>query len=105
MINEQISATNYCIFVRIGKTTAIRRIAVRENSLSRHYLDPYEVPLKHLGPSQHYRIEGFTGGPLIGPPLCRETQVSRAADVIFCSLVSWVEFFLIFYEVKILFIG
>ena len=54
----------------------ISRIAVREIETQ------LRDPLKTLGPSQHNRIEGFEGGPQLGPPLCRETPASRIADVI-----------------------
>ena len=49
-------------YSQTGKTTAIRRIAVLETSLSRHH----GTPLKLLEPSQHYRIEGLNGN-LRGP--------------------------------------
>ena len=42
-----------------ANTTSIRRAAVRETGLS---LTEDTPPLKPLGPSQHYRIEGFRGG-------------------------------------------
>ena len=46
--------------LRNRKATANRRIdIVRETGVSRHHEDP----LKPLGPSQHYRIEGLKGGP------------------------------------------
>ena len=47
---------------------------------------PLRAPLKPLGPSQHH-WEDY-GGPLIGPPLFRETPVSRTANVIFSSLLN-----------------
>ena len=49
-------------FIQTGKTTAIRRVAVRETIAS------FDIKLVHLrgalellGPSQHYRIEEFKG--------------------------------------------
>ena len=42
---------NYGIRERSGKTTAIRRVAVRETSVSRHHGDLDEGTLK---PSVHY---------------------------------------------------
>ena len=44
-------------------------------------------PLKPRGLLQHYRIEGFKGGPLIGSPLCRETPSSQIASLIFVVLL------------------
>jgi len=53
--------------VQTGKTTPIRRTAVRETGVSWHHggliEGPHEIP--HI--SQHYRIEGFKGGPQLGP--------------------------------------
>ena len=46
---------------RTEKTTAIRRIAVRETNVSQHHKGPIEGPLKPLGPSQHYCCKGFEG--------------------------------------------
>ena len=47
--------------IQTGKTTVIRRIVVRETSVSRHHRDRIEAPLKPIGLSQHYCIEGFKG--------------------------------------------
>ena len=66
---------------RYGKTTAIRLIAVRETGVSRHHGGSFEGPPETPRTSEYYRIEGFKWGPLIGPPLCRETPVSRTANV------------------------
>ena len=44
-----------------GKRTTIRRTAVRETGITRHNGDPIEGP---SGPSKHYRIEEFKGGPI-----------------------------------------
>ena len=71
---------------RTGKTTNIRRIAVREASVSRHHGGAFKAHPNTHRISEHYRIEGFNGGSLISPPLCRETRVSRTADVSFSSL-------------------
>ena len=43
-----------------GKTTAIRRIAVRETHESRHHMGAPENPQTI---TQYYRIEWFGGGP------------------------------------------
>ena len=48
------------IFGQTGRTAAImRRIAVRGSSASCHCGSPFEGSLNPLGPSQHYRIEGY----------------------------------------------
>jgi len=46
---------------RLEKKTAIRRIAVRETSVSRYHRGPIEGPPKVPHSSHHYRIEGFKG--------------------------------------------
>jgi len=46
------------VFTQTGKTTAIRRIVVRETSVSRYQGGPIKCPLKPSGISYHYRIEG-----------------------------------------------
>ena len=51
---------------RAGKTTAIRRTAVRETGASLHHWGPIEALLKPLGPKQHYNIKEFKG-PSLGP--------------------------------------
>ena len=45
------------------KTTAIRRIALRETSVCRHHGGPIEgiPPETSRTTTQHYRIEGFKG--------------------------------------------
>ena len=59
----------HLIVLQSGKTTTIRRIAVRETCISRHHGSPITGSLEPFGPLQDYRIEGFygLGGPLIGP--------------------------------------
>ena len=70
---------------RSGKTTAIRCIAVRETTVSRHHGEELRPPLKF--PVHHSTIIlRDLRGPLIGPPLCRETWVSRTANVSFSRL-------------------
>ena len=44
-----------------GKTTPIRRIAVRETGVSRHHEGLIEGPPETPQTSEHYRIEGFKG--------------------------------------------
>ena len=70
----------------IGKTTAIRRAAVREISASLGIMWALSrrrpVPDTSRTINALYRIEGFKG-PLIGLPLCRETPAYRIADVSF----------------------
>ena len=68
-----------------GKTTKIRRKAIREPNVSRSNMGPSRSPLKPIGPSQHYRIEGYKG-PRNWAPFCRKTPASRTADVSFSSL-------------------
>ena len=48
-----------------GQTTAIKHTVVREAkfTVSQHDGGPTESPMKPLGPSQHYSIEGLKGGP------------------------------------------
>ena len=67
---------------RLEKTKPIRRIAARETGFCRRHDGPTEDPLKLLGPSQHYGIEGFKGA-LNWLSSYWETPVSRTADVIF----------------------
>ena len=59
---------------RSGETTPIRRIAVRENGVSRHHGGVFEGSLKTIRTSQHYRIEGFKGGPQLGPNYAETRQ-------------------------------
>ena len=49
--------------MQTGKTTPIRRAAVRDTSVSWHH----EGLLKPLGPSQQYRIEVFEVSPQWSP--------------------------------------
>ena len=50
--------------VLTGKTIAIRRIAVRETSVSQHHVGTIKDPLQPLvHHSTIYRIEWFQGGP------------------------------------------
>ena len=48
---------------RTGKTTAIRRIAVKETSVSRHHGNPIEGLSESRRISQYYRIKVFMGSP------------------------------------------
>ena len=59
-----------------SKTTTIRRTAVRETAVSRHYGRPIEGPHEASQTSQHYGIEGFKGAKLY-----RESDVSQTTDV------------------------
>jgi len=61
---------------RLKKKTAIRRIAVRETGVSRHHGGSTKGPPKPIGPSQHYRIEGFKGGPQLVPIMPRDAFLS-----------------------------
>ena len=67
------------------KTAAIRRTAVRQTGVSRHYEGPVEVSPETSRTSQHYRIEGLMGA-YNWPSLCRETLVSQITNVGFVSL-------------------
>ena len=59
------------------------------NGISRHHGGSQ----KPCSTSQHCGIELLNDGPSIGPPLCRETSISRAWNMKFCSvrifLGSW----------------
>ena len=57
-----------------GKTTVIRRIAVRETGVSRHHEGTIAGPLKNLGSSQHSIVKMWLRGTLNWFPLCRETR-------------------------------
>ena len=54
----------------------IRRLAVQETGDSRYLGGPTEGPTEPLGPSQHYRIEGFKEGPLLYPIMPRHASLS-----------------------------
>ena len=55
-----------------GKTTVIRRIAVRETS----YTSNLRATLKSLGPLQHYFIEGLKEALNMAPTMPRDTSFS-----------------------------
>ena len=65
----RISMSLYC---QAGKTTVIRRVAVRETGVSRHN----GGPIKGNPSIILWWPEGLKGVPSIGPPWCRETPVS-----------------------------
>ena len=46
------------------------------------------APLKPLELSQHYRVEGFEGAPIIGPLSFQETLVARTGNVSFLVWTS-----------------
>ena len=54
------------------------------DNVSYHHGSLMESPIKPLGPSLQYYIEGLRGAS-IGSQVCRETLVSRTADVYFQS--------------------
>ena len=85
MSNEcQAGETTYS-YSRDRYSTAIRRTAIRETSISRHHGGPMKGSTETLQLLHHYHIEGL--GKEEGPKLlCRETIISRTADVIFSSL-------------------
>ena len=58
------------------ETTPIRRTAVRETGLSRHHGDLIESTIALWGLRE----------ALIVPPLCRDTQISRTAEMSFPSV-------------------
>ena len=64
------------------KKTTIRRIAVRQTSVSLHQGRQIEGPLK-LPIHQSTIVLRYLGGLLIDAPLCRETPVCRTANVCF----------------------
>ena len=67
---------------RLGKSTAIRRIGVRETSGSRHHGDKLRTPLERLWPLQHTIVFGGLKGALNLYPIM---PISRTADVNFFS--------------------
>ena len=72
-----------------GKTTAMRRAAVRGNGVSRHHGTQLRVPLKTLGPSQHYSIGMFKRGLQLGPNYAERHQPLGQPMGFFFSLVSY----------------
>ena len=66
------SSRDYILCVQAGKTTAIRRAAVRETGVFWHQGEPIITPQT----SQHYCIDKLQGG---GGIWCREISVSRTA--------------------------
>ena len=82
-----------------GKTTTIRRIAVRETGIWQHHAAQFRDPLKPLAPSLHYRIQGVERGLLIGSPLCLETDFPVCyideyfMEIFFFCLMFWFWFF------------
>ena len=70
--------------MQTGKTTPIRRAAVRDTSVSGHH----EGLLKPLGPSQQYRIEGFEVSPQWDPIMLREKYIHMRTRYIFFSALS-----------------
>ena len=66
--------------IKIGKTTRIRRTAVRETGASWHHGGPIEGHPEACRTSQHYDIEGFKGtSQRYGITLCWEAQAPRKA--------------------------
>ena len=69
-----------------GKTTAIKRIAVRETIASLCIIGPQlKAPLKPLGPSQHYDIWEFRGTFNWAPFLPKDTSLSDSRCKFFQS--------------------
>ena len=67
-----------------------KSVVLSLDNTSGHYSEEvallHEVVVKLRAPREHTRDNHSTivfRGPLIGPPLCRETPVSRTADVSF----------------------
>ena len=58
------------VFCLAGKTTAIRRVAVRETGSSQEYGDSIEGSQETLRTITTLLYSGALGGPLIWPPLC-----------------------------------
>ena len=61
---KYVSTRMKVFYAQTGKTTAIRRAAVREAGVSRHHVGPQLEAL--LKPLQHHGTngtEGFKGGP------------------------------------------
>ena len=57
-MNENINQNMTCIN-QTGKTTMIKRVAVRETSISLHIEGSIKSPPETPRTSQHYGIEGF----------------------------------------------
>ena len=72
-----------------GKTTMIRRTAVRVTGVSRHYGGPIEGFPELLPPPTYHSIEHHSTPARIeglkGPPSCRDT---RTVDTSFPSLME-----------------
>ena len=60
--------------VSTQKTTAIRRVAVRDTSVSRHHEDPIKGHTKALNTSQDYHIKGFKEGSHLVPRDSKKRQ-------------------------------
>jgi len=72
--------------INTGKTSAIWRTAVRENCVSsRHHRGTVEGLLETLRTTQHYRIEGFKGGPLMDPQYVSFSSPLKKCDRIIYS--------------------
>ena len=61
---------------RQEKTTAIRRIAVRETGVSRPHGGPIEGPPEAPRAPQRYRVEGFKGALNYSPIMPRDARPS-----------------------------
>ena len=78
-----------CTLLKPGRTTAIRREAIRDTAslgiIEAQLMAPMKLPLHQ----STIVLVGLRGGTLISPPLCRETIVSRVAvsliAAVFCS--------------------
>ena len=63
------------VSIQTRKTTAIRRIAVRETDVSRHHEELFKDPMR---PHRTMVLESLRGY-LTWLPICQETPVSRTA--------------------------
>ena len=80
-----------------GKTTPIKRTAVRETGVSRHHGAPLRGP--PWNPSDHHSttvLRSFRGRP----QSCRETPASRTAAVSFCKTIHTEKYFRSIKQIK-----
>jgi len=80
LIFRQNVVKNILISMRDGKTTAIRRVAVRETGVFQHHWGPVDGPATPLTITA-LLYGGVLGGSLNGTSLCRETLVFRAVFI------------------------
>ena len=60
-----------------GKTTTMRRTAVRENGVCQHHVSPIEGLPEIPRTSNHYDFEGYKEGPQLTPHYAERRQSLR----------------------------